>query len=170
MPDSNSERRGEEQHPTCPVCGHGLPPHAGLRRCPGCGHRTLWTQPRASPSLGTVLFNARLCGIIIGIETSCIGFLGLGYRVPAPCGIVLAAAAVPLLTYLVAGAIAFRVAPESRREYVIFLLATAAGLLIALIAAVSGLSAPGLLLALAVAGGALAYRPLSRIVLPDDAQ
>ena len=97
-----------------------------------------------------------------------IALLLLGYRLPLPYGVVLAAAALPAGAYLLAGAVAPRISPDARKAYVVFLMSASAGLLVALIAATMGLSAVGLLLMVAVLAGVASSRLISRHVSFND--
>jgi len=153
---------------TCPVCGRTLPTEQELRRCPGCGARLLWRRPRPDAGTGIVLFNARLCGIIIGMETSMLALLALGYRLPLPYGVMIGAAALPVAAYLLTSATTRKVRPESRRGYLVFLMSAVVGLLVALMAATLGVSRPGLLLIIAALAGVLSSRLISRHVSFDD--
>ena len=167
---NNRMRREAEGECACPVCGRRLPDARELRRCPSCGARLLWRRTRPHLSLGIVLFNARLCGIVIGTEIGMTALLLLGYRLPLPYGVMLGAAALPVIAYLLAGAIAQKLLPEARRGYLLLLMSVAAGLLVALIAATLGISGASPLLTIAALAGVLSSRLISRHVpFKDDA-
>ncbi len=161
-------RREAQDDRTCPVCGQTLPTEANLRRCPTCGAKLLWRRPCPDAADGIVLFNARLCGIVIGMETSMLALLALGYRLPLPYGVMIGAAALPVAAYLLTSATTPKVRPESRRGYLVFLMSTVVGLLVALMAATLGVSGPGLLLMIAALAGVLSSRLISRHVSFDD--
>ncbi len=161
--------RDSQSDAVCPVCGGGLPQAGHVRRCPTCGARMLWQRPRATTGLGVVLFNSRLCGIIGGIEVAMLLLLTSGYRIPLPWGLALSAAALPVIGYLAAGAVAQRLQPEARRGYLIFLMSCNAGLLAALIVAVAAPCGTGILLAIAVGAGVLSARFISSVV-PGDSE
>ena len=178
--------RDSQSDAVCPVCGGGLPQAGHVRRCPTCGARILWQRARATtglgrsvllqqpaassqhPSFGVVLFNSRLCGIIAGIEVAMLLLLTSGYRIPLPWGLALSAAALPVIGYLAAGAVAQRLQPEARRGYLIFLMSCNAGLLAALIVAVAAPCGTGILLAIAVGAGVLSARFISSVVPRDS--
>jgi len=108
-----------------------------------------------------VLFNARLCGIMAGIQVGMIALLVAGYRVPIPWGVGLAVAALPVLGYLLAGEVARRAPAAWRASLLVGPLALNAGLLVALIAAILGMTDPVVLAGVA-AGAAALLAPLIR--------
>lgn len=147
----------------CPVCGTELIPEVG-RRCLRCGARTLWRPQAPDIDVGMTLFNLRLCGIMAGIQIAMLGLLLAGYRLPIPWGVALLAAAAPVAGYVIAGELARR-APGSRRAAVLAGgLALNGGLLVALIAAILGLSEPLTLAGLALGAAALITPLLRRAI------
>lgn len=154
---------GQTRHGVqCPVCGQTLATCPALRRCPRCGARTLWRNAEMGPPLPLVLFTARLCGVIAGIQVSLLLLLSGGYHLPLPLAVVGAAALLPLVGYALAGLGALHIAPEWRRGYLTLVLALDCGLLGALIIAQCGLAEPVSLLVATVLGTAAAWSPLSR--------
>jgi len=157
----------EYGHPggTCPVCGRGLGFSPELRRCPHCGARALWRQREPALGLPLVLFNARLCGIMAGIQVALIALL-IGSRGPTPPlallwgSLVLAAAG-----YVIAGAVALRIAPPARRGLLVLMVALNLGLLMALIAAELGLSEPVSLLGVTALGTAATWPLVARALM-----
>lgn len=144
----------------CPVCGTKLPPEAG-RRCPRCGARILWRPEAPAVDVGLALFNLRLCGIMAGVQAAMLGLLFAGYRLPIPWGVALVIAALPVVGYVLAGEL-FRLAPASwRLSLLAGGLALNAGLLVALIATLLGLTEP-LTLAGITAGVMALTAPLIR--------
>ncbi len=148
----------------CPVCGAGLPDDRAMRRCPRCGARTLWTSAEAAPAPGVVLFNARLCGIMAGIQVGMIALLVGGYHLPLPWGTVLIVVALPVLGYAIAGEVAHRVPQSSRAGFLVIVVALNAGLLAALIAAILGLLDPVALGVIAAGAGGLLAPAIGRAI------
>jgi len=149
---------GDAERKRCPVCGAGLPSGRELRRCPSCGARALWTGAEPAPPPGVVLFNARLCGAMAGIQVGMIALLLAGYRLPIPWGVALIVVALPVAGYVIAGEFARHV-PEGRRAgFLVGVVALNAGLLAALIAAILGVLDPAAL-GLVAAGVAVLLAP-----------
>lgn len=149
------------EEPLCPVCATRMPESPGVRRCPRCGARALrWrAEPPCDP--GVVLFNARIGGLTAGALIAMVALVLLGYRLPLPWEVVLAALACPIGGYILLGAGAQKVPPSWRTHYLVGVLAVNAGLLMASIGAVIGLvSLPAL--AGIVAGVAALTWPLIR--------
>lgn len=144
----------------CPVCGTELTPEVG-RRCPRCGTRTLWVRQPAVMERGVALFNLRLCGIMVGIQTAMLGLLLAGYRLPIPWGAALIAAALPVVGYVLATELARRAPAGSLPSLLSGGLALNAGLVVALMAAIMGLEEP-LTLAGIIAGVMALTTPLIR--------
>ena len=92
---SRSPVDGRLEH-ICPVCGRGLGSSPDLRRCPHCGARALWRSGRTALDLSLVLFNARLCGIMAGIQAGLIALVAGGYRMPVPTWLVAVTALLPV--------------------------------------------------------------------------
>ncbi|MCD6360607.1 MAG: hypothetical protein J7M38_07025 [Armatimonadetes bacterium] len=156
MPEESCDKR------VCPVCGQGLPGESSTRRCPHCGARTLWSRRTSAAPLPLVLFNARLCGIMAGIQVGLISLLCGGYHVPVPPLPFAVSALMPIGAYVLAGAIAQRIAPEVRGGYLALVLALNAGLLAALASAELGLVEPVSLLAITALGTAAAWPLVAR--------
>jgi len=148
----------------CPVCGAGLPEGRTLRRCPSCGARVLWTEAEPAPAPGVVLFNARLCGIMAGIQVGMIALLLAGYRLPIPWGVALIVVALPVAGYVIAGEVARHVPEHRRAGFLVAVVALNAGLLAAVIAAILGLVDPVALALVAAAVGGLLAPAIGRAV------
>jgi len=71
--------------------------------------------------------------------------------------------------YLVAGVVARRVHVGSRHDYLVFLISINSGLLVALIAAILGLSGAGALLIIALGAGLASARLISGL-LPENGE
>lgn len=153
----------DSQASRCPVCGTELIREAG-RRCPRCGARTLWRAHAPVFDVGMTLFNLRLCGIMAGIQIAMLGLLLGGYRLPIPWGVALLAAAAPVAGYVMAGELARRAPRSWRAAALAGGLALNGGLLIALIAAVVGVTAPLTLAGLAVGVAALTMPLIRRAI------
>ncbi len=148
---------GDVDRRHCPVCGASLPDGRTLRRCPRCGARSLWAEAEPAPAPGMVLFNARLCGIMAGIQVGMIALLLAGCRLPIPWGVALIVVALPVAGYLIAGQMARHVPEHGRAGFLVSVVALNAGLLAAVIAAILGLMDPvALALVAAGVGGLLA--------------
>lgn len=159
--ETMSTEHGHLGH-TCPACGRGLGPSPELRRCPHCGARALWRRREPALDLPLVLFNARLCGIMAGIQVALIALL-VGSRGPAPPPAVLWASLVlAAVGYVIAGAVAVRIAPTARRGFLVLMAALNLGLLTALIAAELGLSEPVSLLGVTAFGTAASWPLVAR--------
>lgn len=148
----------------CPVCETPLPDDPGVRRCPRCGARALpWTRGR-SLELSVVLFNARLAGIMAGAFVAMLGLLVLGYSIPIPWGVALAALALPVLGYIVFGGVA-RIIPSSWRvDYMAAMLTLNIALLVAVIAGIIGLTNPMTLIGIAALTAIVSWRFIRRVV------
>lgn len=149
-----------EEH-ICPVCGTQIAGDSRVRRCPRCRAKVLWREgrtPEPPVDYGTVLFNTRLCGIMAGIQVGMIALLLTGYRLPLPWGIALVMLASPFAGYYLASFAAASVPASWRTGLLVAALALNAGLMVALIGAVTGISDPIVLAAIAVGIG-FAIRP-----------
>ncbi|MEA3401204.1 MAG: hypothetical protein U9R79_08185 [Armatimonadota bacterium] len=155
---------------TCPVCGTELPDDEHLRRCPRCGAKALWRRREPAVAYGVVLFNARLCGIMAGIQAGMIAVLVAGYRLPIPWGVALAVAALPVLGYWLAGFVAQRVPRSWRTGLLVWVLALNAGLLAALIVAVLGYMDPLALAAITVGVAAVLSHTIRKAVTHHASQ
>ncbi len=149
------------QERTCPVCGTKLPDAPSVRRCPNCGAKALQWKQRPQPDAGTVLFNARIAGIMAGGFLAMTGLLVLGYRFPLPWYVALTALALPIAGYAALGAVAERIPRSWRTHYLVGVLAADAGLLTATVLAVMGFVAALPLLGIA-AGVAVVMWPFIR--------
>ncbi len=141
--------------PHCPVCGTALPTDNALRRCPRCGARILWTPSAPPLGAGVLLFNARLCGIMAGMQIGMIALLVAGYRLPLPWGVAMIVIALPITGYVLAGEMARRTPAHLRLSALVLVVASNAGLLVALTAAILGLLEPVTLAIIAGLVGAL---------------
>ena len=102
--------------------------------------------PQAQPvEHGTVLFNTRLCGIMAGLQIAMIGLLLAGYRLPLPWGVAVIMLAAPFVGYYLAGLAVRLTLPAWRSGLLVGALTLNAGLLVALIFAVTGVSDPVIL-------------------------
>ncbi len=108
-----------------------------------------------------MLFNARLCGIMAGIQVGLIALLVAGYRVPIPWGVGLVMATLPVVGYLIASEAARRAPAAWRASLLVGALALNAGLLVALTADILGMTDP-VVLAGITAGVAASLAPLIR--------
>jgi len=155
---------GDADRRHCPVCGAGLPSGRKVRRCPSCGARALWTEAEPAPAPGVVLFNARLCGIMAGVQVGMIALLLAGYRLPIPWGVALIVVALPVAGYAIAGEVARHVPEDRRAGFLVGVVALNVGLLAALIAAILGLLDPVALAVIAAGVGALLAPAIGRAV------
>lgn len=153
-----------EEERRCPVCQTRLSDAPSVRRCPKCGARALQWAQRPQPEPGTVLFNARLAGIMAGGFVSMMGLLILGYRFPLPWLVALIAIALPVAGYFGLGVLALKVPRSWRTHYLVGVLAADAGLLVATTVAVMGVLAPLTLLGIAAGVAAVAWAPIHRAV------
>ncbi len=148
----------------CPVCETELPPQPNLRRCPRCGARALaWVaeRPLEQP---VVLFNARIAGIMAGVFVAMLALLVLGYRFPIPWGVALIAMALPVAGYVIFGAAARKLPPSWRTQYMVGVLALNAGLLVAAIAGLAGVTHPMSLIGIVALVAALSWRGIRHAV------
>ncbi len=145
-----------EESRRCPVCGTALPEQFTLRRCPNCGAKTLWGRRESEPRVdfGVVLFNARLCGIMAGIQLAMIALMLTGASHPV-WWVTLSMVGLPVLGYIAGGAAAQQVPRSWRTSLLVIVLALNAGLLAALISAVLGIYDILLLAGIVVGVGAL---------------
>jgi hypothetical protein len=110
------------------------------------------------------LFNARLCGIMAGIQIAMIALLVMGARLPIPWPLALSVVALPVVGYMLVGVIVPRMPAEWRTTYLVGAISLNAGLLGAAASAILGLLDPTLLLAVTAALMALLWRPLRRAI------
>ena len=126
------------EEPVCPVCGTRMPGSPSVRRCPRCGARALRWQAEPPCDPGVVLFNARIGGLTAGALLAMMALVLLGYRLPLPWEVALAALACPIGGYVLLGEGAQKVPPSWRTHYLVGVLALNAGLLMASVVAVIG--------------------------------
>ncbi|MFW6437728.1 MAG: hypothetical protein ACOCZ7_01835 [Armatimonadota bacterium] len=111
-----------------------------------------------------VLFNARLAGIMAGVFVAMLSLLVLGYRFPIPWGVALVAFSLPIAGYIGFGGAARKVPASWRTHYLVGVLALNAGLLIAAVAGLAGVTHPASLIAITAVVAALSWRPILRAV------
>jgi len=111
-----------------------------------------------------VLFNARLCGIIAGIQVGMIGVLVAGYRLPIPWGVALVVTLLPVAGYLLAGWAVQSTPASWHPNLLVGGLSGNVGLLVALVAAILGAVDPAFLGGLTVVVAALLWPVIRRAV------
>lgn len=114
-----------------------------------------------------LLFNARLCGIMAGMQIGMIALLVGGYRLPIPWGVAIIVVALPIAGYVLASEVARRTPAAWRLNMLVAVVAANAGLLAALTAAILGLVEPVALAIIAALVGGLTA-PLIRKAIRDS--